>query len=65
MLERELERAHARISELEGREWHRYEAGDRPVVAMPPPGPDPDEGYEYRYDDTGLIRDRVPIDPVD
>lgn len=63
-LRADLVRAYERISELEGREWHRYQAGDTPAVAMPPPGPDPDDGFEYHYDETGLVRsrDEIPSD---
>lgn len=65
-LEAELVEARVRISALESREWHRYNAGDSPAVAMPLPGPDPDDGWEYHYDETGLVRsrDRVPSDDV-
>lgn len=58
-LQADLTAARERIVVLEEREWHRYEAGDRPMVAMPAPGPDPDEGYEWRSDPTGLVRERV------
>lgn len=50
-----------RVRALEEREWHRYQGGDFPAVAMPAPGPDPDDGYEYHFDDTGLNVSRVKI----
>ena len=62
LLVEQLREARERIDTLEGREWHRYEAGDRPVVAMPEPGPDPHAGMRYITDDTGLVGEWVRDD---
>lgn len=60
LLEDQLDVARSRVATLEGREWHRYEMGDRPVVAMPPPGPDPHAGQRWVSDETGLVGEWVP-----
>lgn len=60
-LSHELDVARERIATLENREWQRYEMGDRPVMAMPAPGPDPHEGYVYQTDDTGLVGEWVRV----
>lgn len=61
LLSTEVDTARARIVELERREWQRYQGGDYPAVAMPDPGPDPDVGYEWQHDETGLLTTRVKI----
>lgn len=60
----ELDAARERIKVLEGREWQRYEHGERPMPAMPSPGPDPDDGYVWLSDDTGIVRERVRRDDL-
>lgn len=63
-LQAELKIARERIAVLEGREWQRYEHGERPMPAMPTPGPDPDDGYVWLTDDTGLVRERVRLEDL-
>lgn len=59
VLERQLQLAQERIRVLEAREWQRYEAGERPFVAMPmPEDADPDENYDHLYDPTGLVHEQ-------